>query len=72
MQDIGWQFGEALIPRDTDYVIFEVELPASTSGVADETADVAIDDVWVSEGSCNGAGECTLLAILVHVPYSLL
>ena len=56
MQDIGWQFGEALIPRDTDYVIFEVELPASTSGVTDETADVAVDDVWVSLGSCNGAG----------------
>ena len=56
-RDIGWQFGQALIPRDTDYIIFEVRLPVPTTGVLDDRADVAIDDVWISQGSCNAGGE---------------
>ena len=66
-RDIGWQFGQALIPRDTDYIIFEVRLPVPTTGVLDDRADVAIDDVWISQGSCNAGGETLSLMLKLYM-----
>lgn len=47
---MGWQFGQANTPDNTNAIIFEAYKPS-----ADERADIAIDDVEVTAGPCTGS-----------------